>query len=65
MTWTADDVDAFRTTFQAGSEFMVYTKLKTRDPMYPPSLLFEIKAHPQMSFIIAMARPYPSRNAAM
>ncbi|KAF8901287.1 hypothetical protein CPB85DRAFT_1439155 [Mucidula mucida] len=60
-----DDVDAFRTTFQAGSEFMVYTKLKTRDPMYPPSLLFEIKAHPQMSFIIAMARPYPSRNAAM
>ncbi|KAF9038814.1 hypothetical protein BDZ89DRAFT_1129573 [Hymenopellis radicata] len=41
-----DDVDAFRTTFQAGSEFIVYTKLKTREPMYPSSL--------QMLFIIAM-----------
>lgn len=57
-------MDPFRHAFQK-REFLVYSRLKTRDPTHPSTLLFEIKARPELSYIIAMARPYPGRNKAM
>ncbi|KIY71024.1 hypothetical protein CYLTODRAFT_419169 [Cylindrobasidium torrendii FP15055 ss-10] len=62
----SEDWVNFRTSFERGQEFLLYCRLKTKEPIYPNEVLFEIKARPstRSSCFFAMARPYPSRNTA-